>query len=102
MASRMLFTLLWVAIAGLVLLVVGLQDASAMPVRETAPPTRPETWACPSLPAPTGRTVEVSDEAGLWQAVNENVPGTTILVADGIYHLGQNGYYLCLLPLCQG
>jgi hypothetical protein len=38
--------------------------------------------------------VEVSNEAGLWQAVNENIPDTTILLVDGTYHLGQNGYYL--------
>jgi hypothetical protein len=49
---------------------------------------------CPPLSDPTGRIVEVSTEAGLWNAVNENVPNTTILVADGTYNLGQNGYYL--------
>lgn len=50
--------------------------------------------ACAPLPAPTGRIVEVSTEAELWNAVNENIPDTTILVADGAYNLGQNGYYL--------
>lgn len=49
---------------------------------------------CPSLPPPTGRTVSVADETALWNAVNENIPFTTILIEDGTYHLGQNGYYL--------
>lgn len=34
------------------------------------------------------------DEKGLWDAVNEGIPDTTILLADGTYHLAQNGYYL--------
>jgi hypothetical protein len=36
----------------------------------------------------------VADEAALWQAANQAVPGTTILIEDGTYHLAQNGYYL--------
>jgi hypothetical protein len=49
---------------------------------------------CPALPAPTGPIVTVDSETGLWNAVNNASPGTTILIADGTYHLGQKGYYL--------
>ena len=49
---------------------------------------------CPALPAPVGRTVEVDNEDELWNAVNEGVPNTTILLADGTYHLAAHGYYL--------
>jgi hypothetical protein len=51
---------------------------------------------CPPLGPPEGRIVTVATEAELWDAVNEGVPYTTILVADGSYQLGQNGYYLWL------
>jgi len=49
---------------------------------------------CQPLSVPSNRTVEVNTEQELWNAVNENVPNTTILVADGVYHLGRYGYYL--------
>ncbi len=49
---------------------------------------------CPPLPPATGRVVTVTTEAQLWTAVNENVPNTTILLANGTYNLGQNGHYL--------
>ncbi len=51
---------------------------------------------CPPLPAPEGRTVTVHTEQELWNAVNEGVQNTTILVSDGAYHLGQQGLYLWL------
>jgi hypothetical protein len=50
--------------------------------------------ACPALPAPTGATVTVSTEEALVNEVNSAASGTTILIADGTYHLGQSGYYL--------
>ena len=94
MALRKFFFRLLVAAAGLALLGSSYQNSSAKPRSKPAANDRLASPACPALPAPTGRIVEVSDEAGLWQAVNENVPDTTILVADGTYHLGQNGHYL--------
>jgi hypothetical protein len=58
-------------------------------------PTNPQAVNhCPPLPAPEGRIVTVHNEQELWDAVNEGVRNTTILVADGTYHLGQHGYYL--------
>jgi hypothetical protein len=53
-----------------------------------------EDLHCPPLDAPEGRIVQVVNEAELWDAVNEGIPGTTILIADGTYHLAQNGAYL--------
>lgn len=50
--------------------------------------------ACPALPPPVGNIVNVSTEAALWDAVNGSPPHTTILLADGVYHLGQTGHYL--------
>lgn len=50
--------------------------------------------ACPSLPAPSGTIIAADSETKIWQAVNNASPGTTILIADGTYHLGQNGHYL--------
>lgn len=49
---------------------------------------------CPALPLPSGTTVTVSTVQDMWNAVNTAVAGTTILIADGTYNLGQNGYYL--------
>ena len=48
--------------------------------------------ACPPLPPPSGTTVSVSTIAELQNAANNAVSGTTILVADGVYHLA--GAYL--------
>ncbi|GAB4526288.1 MAG: hypothetical protein Kow0063_00380 [Anaerolineae bacterium] len=48
--------------------------------------------ACPPLPPPSGNVVHVSTVAQLQNAVNTATSGTTILVADGTYHL--NGVYL--------
>ncbi len=50
--------------------------------------------ACPALPAPTGTTVTVDSAQDIWNAVNTAVAGSTILISDGTYNLGQNGYYL--------
>jgi aspartate 1-decarboxylase len=50
--------------------------------------------ACPALAAPTGPIVTVDSETGIWNAVNNAASGTTILIADGTYNLGQKGYYL--------
>jgi hypothetical protein len=47
---------------------------------------------CPPLPPPSGPTVDVSSVGELWEAVNVASSGTTILVADGTYHL--DGTYL--------
>jgi hypothetical protein len=52
--------------------------------------------ACSPLPPPSGSVVHVSTEAELWNAVNSSSPNTTILLADGTYHLGQNGHYVWL------
>jgi hypothetical protein len=52
------------------------------------------TGPCPALPPPTGTTVTVDSEQAIWDAVNAATSGTTILIADGTYHLGANGYYL--------
>ena len=57
-------------------------------------PQQPELEHCPPLAPPTGRIVNVSTEIELRDAVNEGIPDTTILVADGTYHLGQFDYYL--------
>lgn len=50
--------------------------------------------ACPPLAAPTGTTVTVSTEQEIYNEVNSATQGTTILIADGTYNLGQSGYYL--------
>jgi hypothetical protein len=47
---------------------------------------------CPPLPPPSGPTVNVSSVVELRDAVNGASSGTTILVADGTYHL--DGTYL--------
>jgi hypothetical protein len=47
---------------------------------------------CPRLPPPSGPTVHVSSVSELSDAVNDATTGTTILVADGTYHL--DGTYL--------
>lgn len=47
---------------------------------------------CAPLPAPTGRTVTVNSVATLVNAVNNALPGDTILITDGAYAL--NGSYL--------
>jgi hypothetical protein len=44
------------------------------------------------LPPPSGNVVHVSTVAELQNAVNNSLSGTTILLANGIYHL--NGVYL--------
>ena len=49
---------------------------------------------CAPLPATGGRIVNVFTEDQLWMAVNTAQPGDTILLADGTYHLGQQGYYV--------
>lgn len=49
---------------------------------------------CAPLPAPGGRIVNVSTEDQLWTAVNTAQPGDTISLADGTYHLAQQGYYV--------
>ncbi|MBA3030327.1 MAG: hypothetical protein FP816_16165 [Desulfobacteraceae bacterium] len=49
---------------------------------------------CPPLASPTGAIMDVDSEEGIRDAVNSAPSGTTIAVADGTYHLGQNGYYL--------
>jgi hypothetical protein len=51
---------------------------------------------CPPLPAPTGSIIDVHNEQELWDAANNAASGTTILIADGTYHMAQNGYYLWL------
>jgi hypothetical protein len=56
----------------------------------------PTSLFCPPLPAPTGSIIEVHSEQELWDAANTAPPGTTILIADGTYHLAQNGYYIWL------
>ncbi len=43
---------------------------------------------CPALPPPTGRVVRVASEAELQAAVGALTSGTTVLVADGTYDLG--------------
>lgn len=50
--------------------------------------------AGPSLEAPTGATVTVETAQEIYDAVNTAASGTTILIADGTYNLGQSGYYL--------
>ena len=47
---------------------------------------------CPPLPAPSGPTVLVASVSELVGAVGSATPGTTILIADGIYDLA--GAYL--------
>lgn len=50
--------------------------------------------ACPPIEATTGPTVTVDTEQEIYDAVNTATSGTTILIADGTYNLGQSGYYL--------
>jgi hypothetical protein len=52
------------------------------------------TGPCPALPPPSGTTVTADSEQAIWNAVNTATAGTTILIADGTYNLGANGYYL--------
>jgi len=42
----------------------------------------------PPLPAPTGKVVRVADAEQLYQAVKDAQPGTTVLLADGVYKMG--------------
>ena len=67
-------------------------------VRESAESTVALSAAshCPALPPPTGHIVNVSTVEDLQDAINTATSGTTILVADGTYNLGQNGHYLWL------
>jgi hypothetical protein len=51
---------------------------------------------CPPLPGAAGATIEVHNEQDLWEAANSAAPGMTILIADGTYHMAQNGYYIWL------
>ncbi|NNG00237.1 MAG: hypothetical protein HKM93_12705 [Desulfobacteraceae bacterium] len=50
--------------------------------------------ACPPLPAPEGTIINTSSEAEIFNAVNTAEAGTTILIGDGTYNLGQHGYSL--------
>ena len=50
--------------------------------------------ACPELGPPTGTVVTVRTAAAISNAANNAIQGTTILIADGTYNLGQNGYYI--------
>jgi nitrous oxidase accessory protein NosD len=43
----------------------------------------------PPLPAPAGAVIRVADVPSLRKAVAEAAPGTTILLADGVYHLDE-------------
>lgn len=98
MKAQMLFK----AVLGLVLLAASLGTSASVSFGAGALAANNQSaqynasTVCPSLPDPTGRIVEVSTEAELWNAVNENVPNTTILITDGTYNLGQNGYHLWL------
>lgn len=47
------------------------------------------TANCPPLGPPSGTIVNVSTEADLQAAVGSLAPNTTILIADGTYHLTQ-------------
>ncbi len=94
MTLRRFFYRLLIICITVILLMTGFQISQGSVAADPGPIRSLADWDCPALPAPTGRIVEVSDEAGLWQAVNENIPATTILLADGTYQLGQNGYYL--------
>jgi hypothetical protein len=63
------------------------------PVTSPSPVARAQSGdACPPLPPPTGLIIDVSTVNQLQTAVNTALPGTTIRVADGTYHL--NGVYL--------
>jgi hypothetical protein len=83
--------------AGLILILFtqGLPSPRAQSASPIAP-AAPAGIYCPPLPAATGATIEVHNEQELWNAANNAASGTTILVADGTYHLGQNGYYIWL------
>ena len=62
------------------------------PVTSPSPVARAQSEdACPPLSPPTDPTVDVFTVAQLQTAVNTATSGTTILVADGTYHL--NGVY---------
>ena len=50
--------------------------------------------ACPELGPPTGTSVTAGTEQEIRNAVNNAIAGTTILIADGTYHMGQSGYYI--------
>jgi len=63
------------------------------PVTSPSPVARAQSEdACPPLSPPTDPIVDVSTVAQLQIAVNTVIPGTTIRVADGTYHL--SGVYL--------
>jgi hypothetical protein len=69
----------------------GLQSVLALAMLLTAS----AGWASwvevpPSLPAPSGRVVNVSTEAQLQSAVANLTSGTTVMIAPGIYHLSQS------------
>jgi hypothetical protein len=91
--------LLFVFLLGLTITSVSARFESPHPGQSAAQPEfafNSDETLCPPLPAPTGNTVTVSTEAELRNAVNTSPSGTTILLTDGTYNLGQNGYYLWL------
>ncbi|MEW6186207.1 MAG: hypothetical protein AB1585_10765 [Thermodesulfobacteriota bacterium] len=49
--------------------------------------TLPAAGVCPALPPPGGAVVRVATAGELGTAVNQAVPGVTILIADGYYNL---------------
>ncbi len=49
---------------------------------------------CPRLPVPEGDVIVVSSEYELYESINTASSGTTILIADGTYNLGESGYDL--------
>ena len=49
---------------------------------------------CPALAQSTGPTVTADSAQAIRDAVNTATAGETILIADGTYNLGENGFYL--------
>ena len=91
--------LIWLCLSAILLWMVANHPFLALPATSLAQPSptyRPNAIAaapCPALPAPSGPTITVDNEADLRYQAQNAAPGTTILVAPGTYNL-QDAVYV--------
>ena len=77
-----------IALAAVALAAASEPSRSPDPAADVAPVLKLARKA-PPLAKPTGAVIRVSDVAALRKAVAGAAPGTTILLADGVYHLDE-------------
>ena len=91
--------LIWLCLSAILLWMVANHPFLALPATSLAQPSptyRPNAIAaapCPALPAPSGPTITVDNEADLRYQAQNAASGTTILVAPGTYNL-QDAVYV--------